>query len=110
MDILFFAFTLMAVLSIVISIPLIAKKVKPNPYYGYRVRKTLENPEIWYPANQYLGWLLLISSLIFLVASILLYFVPGITLDGYAIGCMLAFIVPFAIGMAQSIHYLKNLS
>ena len=36
-----------------ITLPLIARKIKPNPFYGFRVQQTLEDPEVWYEINQY---------------------------------------------------------
>ena len=38
-----------------LSLPLIYRKVPPNYWYGFRVRATLENEEVWYPANEYAG-------------------------------------------------------
>ena len=34
-----------------LSIPLIQKRIPPNPWYGFRVLQTLNNPALWYPAN-----------------------------------------------------------
>jgi hypothetical protein len=39
-----------------ISIPLIRRRVAPNSAYGFRVRRTLEDPYLWYPVNAYSGW------------------------------------------------------
>jgi hypothetical protein len=41
-------FVVSGLLLCVLAIPMILKKVKPNFWYGFRVRKTLENPDIWY--------------------------------------------------------------
>ena len=51
-------------LVIVLSIPLILKKVKRNRLYGFRLKKTLSSDEIWYPANVIAGWSLCLCSLI----------------------------------------------
>ena len=38
-----------------LSFPLIRGKIGPNPWYGFRVRQTLENPAIW-SSGQCLRW------------------------------------------------------
>jgi hypothetical protein len=53
MIILVFLFLFSGMFLAVISIPLILGKITPNGFYGFRVRKTLEDPEIWYTANEY---------------------------------------------------------
>ena len=35
-------------LLILVAIPLIRKKIKPNHLYGFRVPQTLNDPEVWY--------------------------------------------------------------
>lgn len=97
------------VLLIGFSIPLIMKKVKPNPWYGFRVPKTLNNPEIWYPANAYAGRALLISSLVTLLAAILIRLVPGITVDGYTLAVSLVIVVSLGVALFLSFRYLRQL-
>ena len=58
----------------IISIPLIFKKIKPNYFYGFKTKKTLENKEIWYKANKFLGITLYITAIIILLSSMFLYF------------------------------------
>jgi hypothetical protein len=69
-----------SLLMIGLSVPLIGGWVKPNPWYGLRIPLTLDNPDIWYPANRYAGWLLLIYGLVMLAVSLGL----PILLDGLA--------------------------
>ncbi len=49
-------------LFIVISIPLILRKVPPNKWYGFRVPKTFASEKIWYDANQIAGYDLLYAG------------------------------------------------
>lgn len=67
-----------------LAIPLIQRRIKPNMWYGFRTPTTLKNPDIWYEVNEYTGRLLLYSAGATLIASVVLLFVPGITIDGYA--------------------------
>jgi uncharacterized membrane protein len=59
-------------LFIVISIPLIIGKVPPNGLYGFRVRKTLENPKTWYAVNRIAGIDLCITGAVITIAALLL--------------------------------------
>ena len=38
-----------------LAVPLMRRKVGPNALYGFRVRRTLEDPAIWYDANAFAG-------------------------------------------------------
>ena len=55
-------FILSGVVLAVVSVPLMMGKIPPNGLYGFRVRKTMEHPEIWYPVNKYGGERLLILA------------------------------------------------
>ena len=60
----------LSVLMIALSVPLIQGRVKPNAWYGFRIPLTLNNPDIWYPANRYAGWSLLAYGLVLLVVTL----------------------------------------
>jgi hypothetical protein len=45
------------------AIPMALGIVPPNRFYGFRTPKTRSSPEIWYPANRFAGWSLLLSGL-----------------------------------------------
>ena len=59
-------------LSGLISLPLIFRKVPPNIIYGYRTRATLDDKALWYAANAYFGWRLLIASIFTVIAALAL--------------------------------------
>jgi|SRR5579872_2734244 len=46
-------FTSSGLLLAALSVPLILHKIGRNPWYGFRVKKTLEDPAVWYPVNAY---------------------------------------------------------
>ena len=52
------------VLFMIISIPLILRVVPPNGIYGFRTASTQSNSAIWYPANAFMGWALLVAAAI----------------------------------------------
>lgn len=42
--------------TILVALPLVLQRIPPNLWYGFRTRRTLSDPGIWYRAN-YLGGL-----------------------------------------------------
>jgi len=44
-------FTLPGLILIVVSIPLLMRRVPPNPLYGLRVPATFKDERVWYDAN-----------------------------------------------------------
>lgn len=92
-----------------LSVPMILKKIKPNGLYGFRVRKTMENPDIWYAVNAYSGKWLFAAGLVEVVAAIGLAFVPSLTLDVYAYGVLVVFSIAFAVSLIFSVRYMNSL-
>jgi uncharacterized membrane protein len=106
---LFLVFAGLGILAVLISLPLINEKVKPNPFYGFRVRATLENEKIWYAANKYFARRLLLAGVVEIIVAIALFIVPNIGVDVYVLGVLGVFAVAFTIGMIQSFNYLKSI-
>lgn len=60
-----------AVITAIVSVPMIRKKVKMNDWYGIRIRASFESEAAWYEINEYGGRLLLAwSSLIAATAMV----------------------------------------
>lgn len=92
-----------------LSIPLIRKKVPPNGIYGFRIEKTLNNPELWYLVNHYSARRMLWTALAFTGTALVLYFIPGISLDTYAMLCLGVFSIGMVIAIVQTVNYLRSL-
>ncbi len=60
-------------LIIATSIPMVLGMVRPNRWYGFRTGKTLSSPGIWYPANRFSGWLMLLSGFLALCFNLTLW-------------------------------------
>ncbi len=58
-------------LGIVFGIPMALRFVPPNPFYGYRTRKTFSSQDIWYRANRFCGWAMVISGFLALCHNLL---------------------------------------
>jgi uncharacterized membrane protein len=88
-----------------VSVPMILGRVPPNPLYGFRTRRTLSSPAVWYPANRFSGWALLVAA----GASLaLLWLLPGTVLARP--GALLAvFVGPLGLGVIASFLYLRRI-
>jgi SdpI/YfhL protein family len=109
MEALFWLYLISGVLLMALSVPLVWRKVPPNGIYGFRVSKSLNNPQVWYEVNAYSGKRLFWTGLMTVIASVALYQVPGISIDSYALGVLAVFLVVITVGLLQSMKYLRSL-
>ena len=97
------------ILLILLAIPLYLGKIKPNVWYGFRIRKTLENPEIWYPVNKVgAGWMMA-SGVVTVLTALGLSFIPGLSVDVYATSCALIFAIVLTVGLVITFRYMDTL-
>lgn len=97
------------ILLILLAIPLYLEKIRPNLFYGFRIRKTLDNPEIWYAVNKHgAGWMMF-SGLVTVLAAVGGSLIPGISLDAYATACALIFATVMTIGLVITFRYMDSL-
>src|SRR2546423_6630531 len=89
----------------IVSIPLILKLVPRNPFYGFRTRSTLASDEIWFRANYFAGWALLIAAG---VSAALLIAVPGSARPNTGSDAAL-FSLPLVIALLASFIYLRHI-
>jgi hypothetical protein len=62
-----------------VSIPLIFRRVPPNPVYGYRTRATLGDDTLWYEANAFFGSRFLSASLLSACVALAVHLYGGIS-------------------------------
>ena len=106
---LFIAYFLGSIFLILLSLPLMYEKVKPNPFYGFRVPATLDDPALWYPVNKFFAKRQLVVGVMEAIASFGLYLVKGINIDGYAFSVLAVFVVAFSIAVFQSWKFMNSL-
>ena len=81
-------YVLIGALFIALAVPLIQGRVKPNPWYGVRVPKTLNDRDTWYAVNAYFGRRFAVVGLLIAVAGVLLSpiaLIPHVGPMGYMI-------------------------
>ncbi len=59
-------------ISIIVAFPLVLQRVPPNLWYGFRTRKTLSDPIIWYRANYLGGFAMLYAGILALCVNVVL--------------------------------------
>jgi hypothetical protein len=91
------------VLLVIISIPLILRVVPPNGVYGFRTASTQSNSAVWYPANAFMGWALVVAAAI---SAIVLMILPA-TVKRWRLWA--AFLVPLCGAIVASFVYLNAL-
>jgi hypothetical protein len=85
-------FALSSVLIVLLALPLMLRRIPPNPLYGLRVPATYKDEQVWYDANAASGR----DFAIFGVSMTLLAFVlpaAGVRVDAFSIAWGTAFSV-----------------
>ena len=108
--ILLIGYVFLGLLLTAVAIPLIRRKVPPNWLYGFRVRRTLEDPRVWYEANAFAGKCLFWYGIGSSLACLALYFVPAFDPVSYAWGCLLITAVGLGTSVVLSFRFLNRLS
>ena len=67
---------LVGLVTLLISLPLIYRKVPMNPFYGIRVRASFQSEQRWYDINAQGGKLFAKWSALIIVAGLIGFFVP----------------------------------
>ena len=93
-----------------LSIPLILRKIGPNPVYGFRVKQTLNDPRVWYEVNAFAGKGMLCDGLITVLAALVLSTVPGISVDRYALSVTALFFLAMGITLFVSFRHLRRVA
>src|SRR3954452_20064527 len=110
MEILLLLFVCSGLILVGLSIPLIMGQIGPNPWYGFRVRRTLSDPAVWYAVNAYSAKWLLAVGIVNIVSAVVLYFVPEIDVAIYASCCGVIAVAGLAVGLVQSLRFLRSVS
>lgn len=97
---------ILTISSLLLGIPLIIRKVKPNHFYGFRVSKFIfKSDDIWYEVNAKGGMhLIIIGAVLMVIASLALIYINDNILQGIflfitllieALGLILSLIITY---------------
>jgi hypothetical protein len=104
-----FTFVLSGLVLVAVCVPLIRGWIPPNGMYGFRVRKTMEHPEIWYPVNKYGGKRLALSSLQLIAVAVGYTYLPGLSAEGYSYAVLITWMVGITLAVVSSFRYMDTL-
>lgn len=99
---------LAAVVVIVISVPLIRRKVKMNYWYGVRIPATFASEEAWFDINHYAGRLLLIWGLVLATTATVGVFLTRQHWVVYNRTALAIILGGLAIAVAKILLYARN--
>jgi uncharacterized membrane protein len=92
-----------------LGMPLMRRKIAPNSWYGFRVRRTLEDPKVWYDANEFTGRCLIRLGIGISLFSLALYYIPAIDPVTYATACGLVLLAGVAVSVLLSFRHVKRM-
>jgi uncharacterized membrane protein len=88
------------------SIPLILKVVPRNSLYGFRTASTLASDEVWFRANHFAGWALLIAAA---ASAALIYVVPASARAAPGLEAVI-FTAPIVVALVATFAYLRRIN
>ena len=92
------------VLIVAISVPLIFKLVPPNGVYGFRTSQTRKSVDVWYQANAFMGWAVVVAAV---MSGTALTMLPA---NAKRWLLLAAFLGPLLCAVAASFVYLHRLA
>jgi uncharacterized membrane protein len=106
---LLFLFVGTSLLLTLLAIPMVAGKIPPNPWYGFRTRASLEDPELWYKVNRYSGRWLLVIGVLGAVVALALYPLCAPGGETYATLYALIILPLLTLSVLDSLRYQRSL-
>jgi uncharacterized membrane protein len=97
-------------LMVLISIPLILRKVPRNVVYGFRTRATLGDDFVWYEANAYFGRGLVVSGVISIAVVLMLYGMNGVSQPFFFGATIAALVVPSLVTTVLTFRHVRTLT
>lgn len=109
MQTLLLLYVVTGVLLIALSVPLVQRRIKPNMWYGVRLRKTMQNLSIWYDVNAHAGRGMIVTGAATVVAAVVLALIPNIDIDVYSIGVLVVLMITLSGALILSLRYMNTL-
>jgi hypothetical protein len=103
-------YLIVGLVMVILSVPLIRRRIKPNFFYGYRMPITLGNPDIWYNVNAYFGRLLAVTGIAVALLAVILYVAGGVDVKDYATDCAVVLLIGLFASLGLSWRYMLSLS
>ena len=112
MESLFWAPVGVGIIIVLLGLPMLAGKVKPNRLYGFRTKRTLSDEKLWYKANADGGKMMVLWGLIMVIASLFVFkteFAATSSDDALSLIALAVILVPIVLMVVMSVVKLKKL-
>ena len=98
------------VLFVALAVPLVRRKVRRNPVYGFRTRATLASDDVWYDANAHFGRGLVAASVVSALAALLLSpRFPDLAPKDFLNASVVVLALPVVVAGIRTSLYLRSL-
>ncbi|MCP4137491.1 MAG: SdpI family protein [bacterium] len=99
------------ILFIPIGLPLKMRKIKRNNLYGFKMKYTLEDDEIWYEVNELLGRQMFYQGIAYLVISIPFFIFRDVMVQTIGAGVfMLVFFVCIGYSIKTGVTLMNKMA
>ncbi|HDM66912.1 MAG TPA: SdpI family protein, partial [Thermoplasmatales archaeon] len=95
------------VIEIIFSIPFIYGRIPPNKVFGFRIRETYNNGDLWYKVNRYCGRDLLVAGFLILFMGVIFLFLEVESIVGFIVGFWFA-VIPLIVVSIRSYLFLRR--
>jgi hypothetical protein len=94
---------------VLLSIPLLLRKVRRNPIYGFRTRATLSDEFVWYEANAHFGLRFIVMSVISALATWLVYATAAVSPGAFLNLTLIAMLAPAVLAGLATARFIRTL-
>ena len=98
---------LVGLVTLLISLPLIYRKVPMNAFYGIRIRASFQSEQRWYDINAQGGKLFAKWSMLIIVAGVIGFFVPIDIFLFYVPVAVVAVLLAVSMPLIQVVRWVK---
>ena len=104
------SFIFVGAILILLGIPLLLGKIKPNWLYGFRLPSIVRNEDIWYKINKQVGRDLIIAGVVIIIGMFILLILKSyFTINQLIIISLLLVNIPLIIAIIRGLVLLKKL-
>jgi len=97
------------IIAVLVSWPLIKRKVRMNSFYGFRIKAAFESEQNWYDINAYGGRLLLGLGFLIITTGLFGLLLPLRLWITYAIVSLAVITVGLVISLIKTLRYAEQL-
>jgi hypothetical protein len=99
---------LVALVTLLISLPLIYRKVPMNAFYGIRIRASFQSEQRWYDINAHGGKLFAKWSVLIIVAGLIGFIVPTDLFLFYAPAAAVVVLLAILMPVIQVVRWVRS--